>query len=175
MALYVRDRALRNTLAQDVIPFWVNHCVDEKYGGFFTCLDRDGKLSMTPPNICGCSGASSICSPNSLCAVPTRTTWKSPAAASIFSTASGAMKTTGTTSHSTAAARPSPPPTMCSATVSQRHGLGTALQGDARRTLRRSRARGYGHLHRAHQKRKPRRTLDKSMPDGRTTSASATT
>jgi N-acylglucosamine 2-epimerase len=30
-------------LTDSVIPFWENHCVDEEYGGFLSCLDRDGR------------------------------------------------------------------------------------------------------------------------------------
>lgn len=32
----------RGSLLEDVIPFWLKHGVDESYGGFVTCLDRDG-------------------------------------------------------------------------------------------------------------------------------------
>jgi len=34
----------RSTLLEDVVPFWEKHGVDDEYGGFFTCLDRDGSL-----------------------------------------------------------------------------------------------------------------------------------
>ncbi|WP_344981778.1 AGE family epimerase/isomerase [Compostibacter hankyongensis] len=37
----------RNNLLQDVIPFWLNHSPDKKYGGYFTCLDREGKVYDT--------------------------------------------------------------------------------------------------------------------------------
>ena len=36
-----------NELNSSVIPFWMNHCVDEKYGGYFTSLDRDGSVYDT--------------------------------------------------------------------------------------------------------------------------------
>jgi len=31
-------------LLNSVIPFWETHCIDKKYGGFFTFLDRDGSI-----------------------------------------------------------------------------------------------------------------------------------
>ena len=31
-------------LLESVIPFWEKHCVDRDYGGYFTCLDRDGSV-----------------------------------------------------------------------------------------------------------------------------------
>lgn len=34
-------------LTDDVIPFWLNHSKDEQYGGYFTCLDRTGKVYDT--------------------------------------------------------------------------------------------------------------------------------
>jgi N-acylglucosamine 2-epimerase len=37
----------RDALLQDVIPFWLQHSIDKKYGGFFTCLDRDGRVFDT--------------------------------------------------------------------------------------------------------------------------------
>ena len=35
---------LRHIL-DDVMPFWDARCVDEECGGFFTCFDRQGKLT----------------------------------------------------------------------------------------------------------------------------------
>ena len=35
-------RRYERTLVEDVIPFWQNHCIDTKFGGYFTSLDRDG-------------------------------------------------------------------------------------------------------------------------------------
>ncbi len=35
-------------LLESVIPFWEKHCVDHEFGGYFTCLDRDG--SVYDPN-----------------------------------------------------------------------------------------------------------------------------
>lgn len=36
----------RNALLNDVLPFWLNHSIDD-HGGFFTCLDRDGAVYDT--------------------------------------------------------------------------------------------------------------------------------
>lgn len=36
-----RDQYLQ-ALLQDVIPFWERYSIDEKYGGYFTCLNADG-------------------------------------------------------------------------------------------------------------------------------------
>ena len=37
----------KNTLLNDVLPFWENHSVDWEQGGYFTCLDRNGKVFDT--------------------------------------------------------------------------------------------------------------------------------
>ncbi len=34
----------KNTLLGDVLPFWEKHSLDWEYGGYFTCLDREGKV-----------------------------------------------------------------------------------------------------------------------------------
>ena len=34
-------------LFESVVPFWLNHAIDEKYGGYFCCLDRDGAVFDT--------------------------------------------------------------------------------------------------------------------------------
>jgi len=34
----------RNALIQDVLPFWQRHSPDYEHGGFFTCLDREGRV-----------------------------------------------------------------------------------------------------------------------------------
>lgn len=31
-------------LLEDIIPFWMKYSLDRKYGGYFTCLDRDGSV-----------------------------------------------------------------------------------------------------------------------------------
>ena len=37
----------RDTLINDVIPFWMKNCPDKEYGAYFTCLDRDGSVYDT--------------------------------------------------------------------------------------------------------------------------------
>ena len=37
----------RNTLLNDVIPFWMKNSPDTEAGGYFTCLDREGKVFDT--------------------------------------------------------------------------------------------------------------------------------
>jgi len=37
----------RDALFHDVIPFWMQHSIDEEGGGFFTCLDRQGRVFDT--------------------------------------------------------------------------------------------------------------------------------
>ena len=34
-------------LLENVIPFWESHCIDRDFGGYFTCLDRDGSVYDT--------------------------------------------------------------------------------------------------------------------------------
>ena len=34
-------------LEENVIPFWMNNCPDRGFGGYFTCLDRDGSIYDT--------------------------------------------------------------------------------------------------------------------------------
>jgi N-acylglucosamine 2-epimerase len=37
----------RDNLLEDVIPFWMRHSVDREQGGYFTCLDTEGKVYDT--------------------------------------------------------------------------------------------------------------------------------
>ena len=37
----------QDTLLGNVIPFWSNHSIDQQYGGYFTCLDRQGTVYDT--------------------------------------------------------------------------------------------------------------------------------
>ena len=37
----------QNALLQDVIPFWEKYSLDRENGGYFTCLDREGKVYDT--------------------------------------------------------------------------------------------------------------------------------
>jgi N-acylglucosamine 2-epimerase len=41
----------RDTLLDDVIPFWLRHGVDRQYGGYLTALDRDGSVIDTDKSI----------------------------------------------------------------------------------------------------------------------------
>lgn len=41
----------RDGLLGDVLPFWLRHGVDRKYGGFLTCLDRDGTVIDTDKGV----------------------------------------------------------------------------------------------------------------------------
>jgi len=36
-----------DTLLNDVIPFWEKHSIDRDAGGYFTCLDRQGRVYDT--------------------------------------------------------------------------------------------------------------------------------
>ena len=47
MALRAYAERYRENLLESVIPFWMRHSVDHEYGGFFTCLDRDGSVFDT--------------------------------------------------------------------------------------------------------------------------------
>jgi len=38
-------------LREQIIPFWLNHAADREYGGYFTCLDREGRV-YDPDKIC---------------------------------------------------------------------------------------------------------------------------
>ncbi|MGL5033322.1 MAG: AGE family epimerase/isomerase [Microcystaceae cyanobacterium] len=37
----------QKTLLEDVLPFWTKYSLDQQYGGYFTCLDRWGKVYDT--------------------------------------------------------------------------------------------------------------------------------
>ncbi len=37
----------RQELLKEVVPFWERHSPDKEYGGYFTCLDQDGKVYDT--------------------------------------------------------------------------------------------------------------------------------
>ena len=37
----------KRELLEKVIPFWITHSQDKKYGGYFTCLERDGHVFDT--------------------------------------------------------------------------------------------------------------------------------
>ncbi len=37
----------RKTLLEDITPFWLSHGIDREYGGYITCLNRDGTILQT--------------------------------------------------------------------------------------------------------------------------------
>lgn len=37
----------KNTLLKDVVPFWGKYSLDEEYGGYFTCLEKNGTVFDT--------------------------------------------------------------------------------------------------------------------------------
>lgn len=37
----------RDELLESVLPFWLEHSIDEEYGGYFSCLNRDGEVYDT--------------------------------------------------------------------------------------------------------------------------------
>lgn len=37
----------RDSLLKDVVPFWMKHSIDREFGGFLTCLDREGQVFDT--------------------------------------------------------------------------------------------------------------------------------
>ena len=37
----------KDELLDNVIPFWIKYSPDQEYGGYFTCLERDGKVVDT--------------------------------------------------------------------------------------------------------------------------------
>ena len=37
----------KDTLLNNVVPFWSEHSIDKEYGGYFTCLDRQGNVYDT--------------------------------------------------------------------------------------------------------------------------------
>ncbi len=41
----------KNDLLNDIIPFWTKHSVDKEFGGFMSCLDRDGSVIDTDKGI----------------------------------------------------------------------------------------------------------------------------
>ncbi len=41
----------RDTLLEDVVPFWIDHAVDRQHGGFSMCLNRDGTVIDTDKGV----------------------------------------------------------------------------------------------------------------------------
>ena len=42
-----RAAVYRSALLEDVIPFWMKYSPDREYGGYFTCLTREGEVYDT--------------------------------------------------------------------------------------------------------------------------------
>ena len=38
------DIDLKEHLVKNVLSFWLEHAIDEEYGGILTCLDKTGKV-----------------------------------------------------------------------------------------------------------------------------------
>jgi N-acylglucosamine 2-epimerase len=47
MDLKTLTQKYKSELLDNVIPFWMNHSRDSQYGGYFTCLDRQGNVFDT--------------------------------------------------------------------------------------------------------------------------------
>ena len=45
-----RDR-YREDLVENILPFWLQHGLDRKHGGIYTCVDRDGTLMDTTKSV----------------------------------------------------------------------------------------------------------------------------
>jgi N-acylglucosamine 2-epimerase len=41
------SKQYRDELLDGVLPFWLQHSIDSEYGGYFSCLERDGKVFDT--------------------------------------------------------------------------------------------------------------------------------
>ncbi len=41
------EQQYKSELLDNVVPFWLDNSIDQEYGGYFTCLDRDGSVYDT--------------------------------------------------------------------------------------------------------------------------------
>lgn len=41
------EELYKKELLENVMPFWLQHSIDKEFGGYFTCLERDGKVFDT--------------------------------------------------------------------------------------------------------------------------------
>jgi len=41
------EKKYKNELFENVVPFWLNHSQDGEFGGYYTCLDREGNVYDT--------------------------------------------------------------------------------------------------------------------------------
>lgn len=46
----------KDELLNNVLPFWLEHSQDHEFGGYFTCLDREGNVFDTD-KLFGCKDA----------------------------------------------------------------------------------------------------------------------
>jgi len=44
MEIIERKKQFKNELLNSCIPFWLNHAIDDVYGGILNCVDREGKV-----------------------------------------------------------------------------------------------------------------------------------
>lgn len=53
LSLYNGDFIMdfRKYLTEDIIPFWLNNAIDEKNGGIYTSLERDGRIYGTDKSV----------------------------------------------------------------------------------------------------------------------------
>jgi len=50
--MMIKDASIyRDTLLNDVMPFWLKHGMDREHGGIMTCVDRDGTLIDTDKSV----------------------------------------------------------------------------------------------------------------------------
>lgn len=47
MNLLELEKQYKSELLDNVMPFWLQNSIDEEFGGYFTCLERDGKVFDT--------------------------------------------------------------------------------------------------------------------------------
>lgn len=47
MKFHEYENVYQTELLEGIIPFWLNHSIDSEYGGFLTCLDRQGNVYDT--------------------------------------------------------------------------------------------------------------------------------
>ena len=36
----------RHDFTENIMPFWMRYGLDRKHGGVYTCIDRDGRLTL---------------------------------------------------------------------------------------------------------------------------------
>ena len=60
----------RDTLLNDVMPFWLRHGLDREHGGILTCLDRDGSIVDTDKSVWFQGRAGWMCATVGQCVPP---------------------------------------------------------------------------------------------------------